>query len=42
MYLIGVAGIPGSGKSTFACDILKAKIDNAEVVPMDGYHLYRS
>lgn len=40
-YIIGIAGAPGSGKSTFAGDLLKAlkaKGETAVVVPMDGYH----
>jgi pantothenate kinase len=40
-YIIGIAGAPGSGKSTFADALLKdllAKGETAVVVPMDGYH----
>ena len=40
-YIIGIAGAPGSGKSTFAAELLKAllaKGESAVVVPMDGYH----
>ena len=40
-YIIGIAGAPGSGKSTFAGELLKdllAKGETAVVVPMDGYH----
>jgi pantothenate kinase len=40
-YIIGIAGAPGSGKSTFADALLKAllaKGESAVVVPMDGYH----
>lgn len=40
VYLIGVAGIPGSGKTTL-CDVLKQRLPEAVVVPMDGYHLPR-
>lgn len=37
--LLGVVGIPGSGKST-SCDILASCIgDRTLVMPMDGYHL---
>ena len=36
--LVGVIGIPGSGKST-SCDILASYLDRALVMPMDGYHL---
>jgi pantothenate kinase len=39
---IGLAGAPGSGKSTLA-EALKTSIGNSLVViPMDGYHYYRS
>ena len=40
-YIIGIAGAPGSGKSTFADALLKsllAKAETAVVVPMDGFH----
>ncbi len=36
-YLIAIAGIPGSGKTTL-CDVLKSHRPDAVVVPMDGYH----
>lgn len=36
--IVAIAGAPGSGKSTLA-DILRDKLNNAIVVPMDGYHL---
>lgn len=39
-YLVAIAGIPGSGKTTL-CDVLKSRRPNAVVVPMDGYHLPR-
>jgi pantothenate kinase len=38
--MVGVVGIPGSGKST-SCDILAAYLEDdieALVMPMDGYH----
>jgi len=42
-YLVGIAGIPGSGKSTFArllVDQLNAMAPGlAVLVPMDGFHL---
>ncbi|XP_011621604.1 putative uridine kinase C227.14 isoform X1 [Amborella trichopoda] len=58
-YIVGVAGSPGSGKSTIASevvdrlnklwlqkaprmDLLVEPTDVAIVVPMDGFHLYRS
>lgn len=36
-YLFGIAGPPGSGKSTIAADLANAI--GAPVVPMDGFHL---
>ena len=39
-YLIGICGIPGAGKSTFAHQ-LKTFLPNSVVVPLDGFHLYR-
>lgn len=42
-YLLGIAGIPGSGKSTFAAQLLKQihhlRPGSVRLVPMDGYHL---
>ena len=40
-YLVAVAGIPGSGKSTVCLEIQK-QFPDAAIVPMDGYHLPRS
>jgi pantothenate kinase len=40
-YLVGIAGIPGSGKSTL-CEAITAQYPGAVIVPMDGYHLPRS
>jgi pantothenate kinase len=40
IYLIGIGGIPGSGKTTLAL-ALAAQVPGAVVVPMDGYHLPR-
>jgi pantothenate kinase len=40
-FMVGIAGAPGSGKTTFAgdlCNALLAKGQSAVVVPMDGYH----
>ena len=41
-FLIGIAGPPGSGKSTMADNLataLKAKGETAAVLPMDGFHM---
>jgi pantothenate kinase len=38
-YMVGIVGIPGSGKSTSA-DILLSMLEGAISLPMDGYHLY--
>jgi pantothenate kinase len=40
IYLIGLAGIPGSGKTTLA-HAITAQVPGAVVVPMDGYHIPR-
>ena len=41
-FWIGLAGGPGSGKSTIA-EALKAQLDKMlTVIPLDGYHYYRS
>ncbi|ACB33507.1 putative fructose transport system kinase [Leptothrix cholodnii SP-6] len=37
--LIGLVGPPGAGKSTLSAAILAALPGQAQVVPMDGYHL---
>ena len=39
-YLIGVAGIPGSGKSYFS-QKLSQLLQHSIVISMDGYHIYR-
>jgi pantothenate kinase len=36
--LIGIAGAPGSGKSTIA-DALAQRLGSSVVIPMDGFHL---
>jgi len=36
--IVGIAGAPGSGKSTLVSGLC-AKLDGAVVVPMDGFHL---
>lgn len=41
LYLVAIAGIPGSGKTTL-CDVLQRRLPDAMIVPMDGYHLPRS
>lgn len=38
---IGLAGAPGSGKSTFASKLKTQLGERMIVVPMDGYHFYR-
>ena len=40
-YLVGIAGVPGSGKTTL-CRAIAARRPDAVIVPMDGYHLQRS
>ncbi|MCY0386137.1 nucleoside/nucleotide kinase family protein [Robbsia sp. Bb-Pol-6] len=37
--LLGIAGSPGAGKSTFAAALAQALGDRAQLVPMDGFHL---
>jgi pantothenate kinase len=39
---VGLAGSPGSGKSTLAQALKTALGDLLAVIPMDGYHYYRS
>jgi pantothenate kinase len=42
-YLLGIAGIPGSGKSTFAQRLYErielSRAGVARLIPMDGFHL---
>lgn len=38
LTIVGITGAPGSGKSTFAAELV-AEIDGAVLLPMDGYHL---
>ncbi|KAJ3207893.1 hypothetical protein HDU67_007168, partial [Dinochytrium kinnereticum] len=44
---VAIAGIPGSGKSTLAgkvrdrVNVLGGGVEDAVVVPMDGFHLTR-
>lgn len=37
-YLVAIAGIPGSGKSTISAELCR-RIEGAVLLPMDGYHL---
>eukprot|EP00980_Cylindrotheca_fusiformis_P003365 scaffold747_cov120-Cylindrotheca_fusiformis.AAC.21 len=37
-FMVGVVGIPGSGKSTSA-EIISALLGDSIVMPMDGYHI---
>ena len=39
-YLIAIAGIPGSGKTTL-CEVLQSRRPDSVVIPMDGYHYPR-
>ena len=40
-YWIGLAGCPGSGKTTLAEGLKKRLGDLLTTIPMDGYHYYR-
>ena len=40
-YWIGLAGAPGSGKSTVAAELMKRLESQLTIIPMDGYHYYR-
>jgi pantothenate kinase len=40
--ILGIAASPGAGKSTLAENLLLALGSQAQVVPMDGYHLANS
>lgn len=41
LYLIAIAGVPGAGKSTISA-LISQHLPHSQVVPMDGYHLYRN
>jgi pantothenate kinase len=41
VYMVGIAGIPGSGKTTLS-QALASRFPGAVVVPMDGYHIPRN
>lgn len=41
IYMVAIAGVPGSGKTTLCRQICQHRPD-AVIVPMDGYHLPRS
>jgi pantothenate kinase len=41
-FWLGIAGAPGSGKSTFSRTLLAELGEIAMVVPMDGYHYSRA
>ena len=40
-FWLGIAGAPGSGKSTMSAALLERLGPLAIVIPMDGYHYYR-
>jgi len=40
--ILGIAAAPGAGKSTLADKLLQALGEQAQVVPMDGFHLANS
>jgi pantothenate kinase len=40
--ILGIAAAPGAGKSTLAESLLQALGNQAQVVPMDGFHLANS
>ena len=40
--ILGIAAAPGAGKSTLAEGLLQALGTQAQIVPMDGYHLANS
>jgi pantothenate kinase len=37
--VVGIAGSPGAGKSTIAADLVELLKPDAELLPMDGFHL---
>ena len=40
IVLIGIAGIPGSGKTTLSSELISL-FPQLKFIPMDGYHIYR-
>jgi pantothenate kinase len=43
-FWVGICGVPGAGKTTFAgelCEQLRRRLRTVAVVPMDGYHYER-
>jgi pantothenate kinase len=40
--ILGIAAAPGAGKSTLALNLLMALGEQAQIVPMDGFHLANS
>ena len=41
-FWLGIAGTPGSGKTTLSHELVDRIGDHAIIVPMDGYHFYRA
>jgi pantothenate kinase len=41
IFWLGIAGVPGSGKSTLSRALCEHLGELAIVIPMDGYHYYR-
>ena len=41
-FWLGIAGTPGSGKTSLSHELVDRIGDHAIVVPMDGYHFYRA
>jgi pantothenate kinase len=41
-YWLGLTDVPGSGKTTLSAALVERLGSSAVVIPMDGYHRYRS